>query len=112
MAFFRQRLQWFSEVLGSTCMSYLLMAGESTAAGIKRVIEEELEAAAAQLSQKASLNEMRPLHETRTNVKKIRAALRLVERRSPVVVQPGEQAAPGHGPQAGELSRCGDNQSR
>jgi CHAD domain-containing protein len=60
-------------------MSYVLMAGESTAAGIKRVIEEELESAAAQLSQKSIARRDEAIHEARKSVKKIRAALRLVE---------------------------------
>jgi CHAD domain-containing protein len=60
-------------------MSYLLMAGESTAAGIRRVIEEELQWAAAQLGQKSIAKRDEAIHEARKSVKKIRAALRLVE---------------------------------
>ncbi len=66
-------------------MSYVLMAGESTAAGIKRVIEEELESAAAQLSQKSIAKRDEAIHEARKSVKKIRAALRLVEDDLPVL---------------------------
>ena len=60
-------------------MAYVLRAGESTAAGIKRVIEEEIEAAAAQLSQRSIARRDEAIHEARKSVKKIRAALRLVE---------------------------------
>lgn len=68
-------------------MSYLLMAGESTAAGIKRVIEEELESAAAQLSQKSIVKRDEAVHEARKSVKKIRAALRLIEDDLPLLFQ-------------------------
>src|SRR5271166_1235559 len=66
-------------------MAYVLMAGESTAAGIKRVIEEELEAAAAQLGKKSIASRDEAIHEARKSVKKIRAALRLVEDDLPVL---------------------------
>src|SRR5271157_5353894 len=66
-------------------MAYVLMAGESTAAGIKRVIEEELEAAAAQLCRKSIARRDEAIHEARKSVKKIRAALRLVEDDLPVL---------------------------
>jgi len=60
-------------------MSYMLLAGESTAAGIKRVIREELESAAAQLGQEDVENRDEAIHEARKSIKKSRAALRLVE---------------------------------
>jgi CHAD domain-containing protein len=60
-------------------MSYVLTASESTAAGIKRVIEDELESAAGQLNQKSLAKRDEAIHEARKSVKKIRAALRLVE---------------------------------
>src|SRR5208283_3309908 len=50
---------------GGERMSYLLLAGESTAAGIKRVIEEELESAAAQLGQEDVENRDEAIHEAR-----------------------------------------------
>ncbi|MGA7410778.1 MAG: CHAD domain-containing protein, partial [Bryobacteraceae bacterium] len=66
-------------------MSYLLMASESTAAGIKRVIEEELQSAASQLSQKSIARQDEAIHDARKSIKKIRAALRLVEDDLPVL---------------------------
>jgi CHAD domain-containing protein len=60
-------------------MAYVLEAGESVPAGIMRVIQEQLEDAAAQLSQTDKSKRDDAIHEARKSVKKIRAALRLVE---------------------------------
>ncbi len=60
-------------------MAYTLEAGESIPAGIKRVIEEQLNDASAQLSQPNKSKRDEGIHEARKSVKKIRAALRLVE---------------------------------
>lgn len=59
-------------------MAYHLKSGESIPEGIRRVVREEMEAAAAQLSGKGAANRDEAIHEARKSVKKIRGALRLM----------------------------------
>lgn len=60
-------------------MAYVFVAGESTSTGIKRVIHEQLQDAIVQLAQRNKAKRGEAIHEARKSVKKIRAALRLVE---------------------------------
>lgn len=60
-------------------MSYRLKADESVPQGLKRIVREELDDAIRQLSgKKAGRNES--IHEARTSIKKVRAALKLVRK--------------------------------
>jgi CHAD domain-containing protein len=59
-------------------MAYHLKLGESIPEGIRRVVREEMESAAGQLSGKGAANRDEAIHEARKSVKKIRGALRLL----------------------------------
>jgi CHAD domain-containing protein len=59
-------------------MPYHLRKDETVAAGIKRIATEELDDAISHLRGKSKLKEDEITHESRKNVKKVRAALRLV----------------------------------
>jgi CHAD domain-containing protein len=59
-------------------MAYHLKLGESIPEGIRRVVHEEMESAAGQLSGKGSADRDKAIHEARKSVKKIRGALRLL----------------------------------
>ncbi len=59
-------------------MAYHFKLGESIPEGIRRVVREEMESAAAQLSGKGAANRDEAIHEARKSVKKIRGALRLL----------------------------------
>lgn len=60
-------------------MAYRLKLGESVPEGIRRVVCEEIEYAADQLSGKGEAERDEAIHEARKSVKKIRGVLRLVE---------------------------------
>jgi CHAD domain-containing protein len=59
-------------------MAYRLKLGESIPEGIRRVVREEMESAAGQLSGKGADHRDEAIHEARKSVKKIRGALRLL----------------------------------
>ncbi|MGA2737120.1 MAG: CHAD domain-containing protein [Bryobacteraceae bacterium] len=59
-------------------MAYRLKLGERVPQGIRRIVREEIEAAARQLSGKGETDRDEAIHEARKNVKKIRGVLRLV----------------------------------
>ncbi len=59
-------------------MAYHLKSGESVPDEIRRIVREELESAADQLSGLGEKNRDEAIHEARKSVKKIRAVLRLV----------------------------------
>jgi len=59
-------------------MAYRLKLDESIPEGIRRVIREETESAAGQLSGRGKANRDEAIHEARKSVKKIRGALRLL----------------------------------
>jgi CHAD domain-containing protein len=58
-------------------MAYRLERGESVIAGLKRVVQDEFESAAAQLADDEA-NRDEAIHEARKSIKKARALLRLV----------------------------------
>jgi len=60
-------------------LSYSLKQGEPVPAGIKRIVREEIESAALQLSGCGETDRDEAIHEARKNVKKIRGVLRLVQ---------------------------------
>jgi CHAD domain-containing protein len=60
-------------------LSYYLKQGEPVPAGIRRVVREEIESAARQLSGGGETDRDEAIHEARKNVKKIRGVLRLVQ---------------------------------
>jgi len=59
-------------------MPYRLKLGETIPEGIGRVVHEELESAAGELSGKGAAGRDKAIHEARKSVKKIRGALRLL----------------------------------
>jgi len=59
-------------------MAYHIKMGEPIPEAIRRVVREEMQAAAAQLSGKGAANRDEAIHEARKSVKKIRGALRLM----------------------------------
>jgi CHAD domain-containing protein len=59
-------------------MAYRLKLGESIPEGIRRVVREEMESAAGQLSGRGTANRDKAIHEARKSVKKVRGALRLL----------------------------------
>ncbi len=60
-------------------MSYQLKPGEPVPKGIKRIVREEIESAARQLSGLGEADRDEAIHEARKNVKKIRGVLRLMQ---------------------------------
>src|SRR4051794_15391677 len=61
-------------------MSYSLNTGETVAGGIRRIVAEEAESAAGRLRAASDDDRDKAVHEARKSVKKMRAAIRLVER--------------------------------
>jgi CHAD domain-containing protein len=59
-------------------VAYLLIPGEPVPAGIRRIVREEMEAAARQLSGEAGSDRDEAIHEARKSMKKIRGVLRLM----------------------------------
>jgi CHAD domain-containing protein len=59
-------------------VAYRLKSGEPVSAGIKRVVREEIEAAARQLSGQGEADRDEAIHEARKSVKKIRGVLLLM----------------------------------
>lgn len=60
-------------------MAYHLKAGESVPAEIKRIVREQIDAAVRELSGRRNGNRDEAIHEARKRIKKIRAAMRLVQ---------------------------------
>jgi CHAD domain-containing protein len=59
-------------------MAYRLKRDESVIRGLKRVVREEIESAAAQLSGEMKTSRDEAIHEARKSIKKVRALLRLM----------------------------------
>ena len=62
-------------------MSYRLKTGEGLAAGIRRIAREQLESALGEIAAATAGKEAAAVHETRKDIKKIRALLRLIRRK-------------------------------
>jgi len=63
----------------NSSVPYHLKPGEPVPAEITRIVREEIDAAAGQLSGQGEANRDEAIHEARKNVKKIRGVLRLVQ---------------------------------
>jgi CHAD domain-containing protein len=59
-------------------MAYRLEHDESVAAGLERVLREEIESAASQLAENKKPGRDKAIHDSRKNIKKVRALLRLI----------------------------------
>ncbi len=69
-------------------MSYRLRPDESPAAGIRRIVREQLSKAVREMERPAGKNEGAAIHATRKRIKKTRAVLRLVGRElGPVIFE-------------------------